>query len=145
MKNVIISIVAIVSFAALSCGQAENTNAVNAKNPQEQKSSTFKNVSVSDLNWAMSTSDEFTILDVRTPGELSQGYVEKAVNMDVNNSNFRSEAASLDKDKTVYVYCRSGIRSQNASKILIELGFSDVRNVEGGFTAWLQKGYKIVK
>lgn len=145
MKKLILSIVAIVSFVALSCGQAENKNAVNSSSTPEQTSGTFKNVSVSDLDWAISSKEDLVILDVRTPGELTQGYVENAVNIDVNNSNFRSQAADLDKSKTTYVYCRSGIRSQTASKILIELGFTDVRNVEGGFNAWQEKGYKIAK
>ena len=142
MKRIIISLLLIVPFLTISCG---NTGTADSKATQEQKTGTFKNVSVTDLNTAISEGGDIVVLDVRTPGEVSQGYVDGALNMDVNGSNFKNQAAELDKNKIIYVYCRSGHRSQNASKILISMGFSDVRNVEGGFIAWSQKGYKSVK
>ena len=145
MKRIIISLLVIVPFIAMSCGAGETSNANKVPQAKEQKSGTFTNVSVTDLNTAMSKGGDFIILDVRTPGELAGGFVEGAENIDINNSNFKSKAANLDKSKTVYVYCRSGIRSQNASKVLVSMGFTDVRNVEGGFNAWSQKGYKSVK
>jgi rhodanese-related sulfurtransferase len=144
MRRIIISLLVIVPFLAMSCGAGDSSSS-NASQTKDQKSGTFKNVSVTDLNTAMSDESDIIILDVRTPGELTGGYVDGAKNIDINNSNFKTEAANLDKSKTVYVYCRSGHRSQNASKVLISMGFTDVRNVEGGFIAWSQKGYKSVK
>jgi len=137
MKKIIISLLAIVSFVTFSCGTSETT--------QEQKAGTFKNVSVTELNAAISEGGKFVIIDVRTPGEIADGYIENALKMNVNGSEFKNQAAKLDKNETVYVYCRSGHRSQTASKILISMGFTDVSNVEGGFIAWTQKGYKSVK
>lgn len=145
MNRIIISILAIVSFVAMSCGTAENTNATKSTQTQDQKSTTFTNVSVTDLKSAIDKEGDIVILDVRTPGELKDGYIENAINMDINNRSFKTKAADLDKSKTIYVYCRSGIRSQTASKVLIDMGYSDVRNVEGGFIAWTQKRYKSVK
>ena len=144
MKRIIISLLVIVPFIAMSCGSGE-TSTSNASQTQEQNSGTFTNVSVTELNTAISEGGEFIILDVRTPGEVASGYIEGTEKIDINNSNFKSGAAKLDKSETVYVYCRSGHRSQNASKVLISMGFKDVINVEGGFIAWSQKGYKIVK
>ena len=129
----------------MSCGTTETTNAQTASQSQEQKSVTFTNVSVTDLKSVIEKGDDIIILDVRTPSELKQGYIENAILMDINNASFRSKAAELDKSKTVYVYCRSGHRSQTASKALIDMGFADVINVEGGFIAWTQKNYKSIK
>lgn len=131
-----------VSFVAVSCGNAES----NAGQSGEQTTSgVYSNVSVTDLNNAISSKEDIIILDVRTPGELKSGYVENALNVDINGSTFKTQAAKLDKTKTVYVYCRSGHRSQTASKSLINMGFTDVRNVEGGFIEWSQKNFKIVR
>lgn len=145
MNRIIVSLLALVSLVAMSCGSAESTNASSSTQAQEQKSATFTNASVTDLNGAIEKGEDIIILDVRTPGEFSQGYIENGILMDINNASFRSKAVDLDKSKTIYVYCRSGHRSQTASKALIDMGYSDVRNVEGGFIAWTQKNYKSVK
>jgi rhodanese-related sulfurtransferase len=138
MKKILFSILIMISFVAVSCGNATSST-------EQVTGVAYTNVSVTDLNNAISSKEDIIILDVRTPGELNGGYVENALNLDVNGSTYKAQAAKLDKTKTVYVYCRSGHRSQTASKILINMGFTDVRNVEGGFIEWSQKNFKIVK
>ena len=143
MKNLFLITLTVFSFFAISCG-----NAAVSETAQIQQTTTqgqFTNVSTEYLNAAIKGGGNFVILDVRTPGEVAEGYIENAVNMDINNANFKTQAAELDKSETVYVYCRSGMRSQTASKVLIEMGFKDVRNVEGGYLSWAQNGFKTVK
>jgi rhodanese-related sulfurtransferase len=43
----------------------------------------------------------------------------------------------------LYVICRSGNRSKQASEILLKAGFKDVRNVEGGILAWQDAGFAV--
>ena len=138
MKKVLFSLLIMFSIVAISCGNA-------ASNTEQVTDKAYSNVSVTDLNNAISNKEDVLILDVRTPGELKDGYIENALHLDINGSTFNAQAAELDKTKTVYVYCRSGHRSQTASKELIKMGFTDVRNVEGGFIVWSQKNFKIVK
>lgn len=126
-------------FASISCSAGTESQGT------EQSTNTYSNVSVDDLNTVVKAGEDVIILDVRTPSEVSEGYVKDAQNLNINGATFKQQAETLDKSKTIYVYCRSGHRSQIASKTLIELGFSDVRNVEGGFLAWSAKGYQIVK
>jgi len=76
------------------------------------------------------------ILDVRTPSETANGIVEGAMKIDVLNSSFVDEIAKLDKEKTYVVYCKSGGRSVRAAKKMLKAGFTNVVNVEGGYTAW---------
>ncbi len=73
------------------------------------------------------------ILDVRTPEEMSDGKIEGSVNINYYDSNFREQVAKLDRNIPVYVYCRSGARSQKAMEVLKELGFSVVYELSGGF------------
>jgi len=70
------------------------------------------------------------IVDVRTPGEFSSGSYPKARNipMDVLGSKLDKLGT---KDKSIIVYCASGSRSAQASKILKSAGFTDVTNAGG--------------
>lgn len=82
--------------------------------------------------------DNGVLLDVRTGSEVSQGYIDapEIEFADVNKVDFKSKIASLDKEATYYVYCRSGARSSKASKIMADLGFTNVYNVKGGIMSW---------
>ncbi len=76
------------------------------------------------------------IVDVRTPEEFAEGHIGKAVNMNVNDNDFESKIATLDKEKPVMVYCRSGGRSAKAAGILKEKGFKHVYDLDGGMIGW---------
>lgn len=73
------------------------------------------------------------ILDVRTPEEMSDGKIEGSININFYDSDFRDQVAKLDRNIPVYVYCRSGGRSQKAMEVLKELGFSVVYELQGGY------------
>jgi rhodanese-related sulfurtransferase len=87
---------------------------------------------------------EFVILDVRSSGEYSEAHIDRAENIDYNSQIFKSELDKRDKNKTYLVYCRSGHRSSNAVKIMIELGFTDIHNLSGGIRKWKGEGFPIV-
>lgn len=80
------------------------------------------------------------LVDVRTAEEYAEGHIAGAVNIDVMRSDFRDRAvASLDRGKTVYVYCRSGKRSMTAASVLAGEGFRVV-NLSGGIMEWMDSG-----
>ncbi|MCJ7465806.1 MAG: rhodanese-like domain-containing protein [Maribacter sp.] len=77
------------------------------------------------------------ILDVRTPEEVSEGYIPLAINLDIYlGQEFLAELENLDKSKNYYVYCRSGNRSGQACAIMNSLGIENAYNLEGGFMEW---------
>lgn len=84
------------------------------------------------------------LIDVRTEGEFASGYIENAKNINWNGDNFDKEASSLDKIKPVFVYCLSGGRSAAASQKLIDLGFKEVYNMQGGIMQWKNASKKVV-
>lgn len=55
----------------------------------------------------MKTSPDAVVLDVRTPGEFSGGFIAKATNVNFSDADFKSEISKLDKNKTYLVYCLS--------------------------------------
>jgi rhodanese-related sulfurtransferase len=77
------------------------------------------------------------LVDVRTPSEYNGGHIKKAINIDFfNASNFKAAFEKLDKTKPVYVYCRSGARSQKAARKLVAMGFNEIYDLRGGYNAW---------
>ena len=71
------------------------------------------------------------VVDVRTPAEFAGGHVAGARNVDVSG-DFRAAMDSVDRDRPVYLYCRTGNRSGQAARTLGEMGFRRVVNA-GGF------------
>ncbi|NND79295.1 MAG: rhodanese-like domain-containing protein [Maribacter sp.] len=89
--------------------------------------------------WAeqLNADDNSFILDVRTPLEVSEGYIPMASNLDIYlGQQFLAELEKLDKSKSYYVYCRSGNRSRQACAIMNSVGFKNAYNLEGGMMAW---------
>ena len=73
--------------------------------------------------------DEFIVIDVRTPEEFKEGHIEESSN--VEWQTISSIIDEVKKDQKIYLYCRSGRRSQKATDILINLGYEDVTNLGG--------------
>jgi rhodanese-related sulfurtransferase len=83
-------------------------------------------------------------LDVRTPIEFAEGHIEGARLIDFQSGNFENEIASLDKNATYAVYCRSGNRSGQAVKVMQDAGFTNVFNMNGGVIDWANAGLPLV-
>ena len=82
------------------------------------------------------SSDE-VILDVRTSEEFLGGHIPNAIHIDVRSRDFGQKIQELDKSKTYFVYCRSGMRSLMACKAMTKAGFEQPVNVRGGFLSWM--------
>lgn len=85
-------------------------------------------------------SKDVIILDVRTSSEFKSGHIKDALNIPLDSLDDLILEAVQDKDATILVYCQSGRRSEEASKILIDMGYKDVNNF-GGINSWT---YEIV-
>jgi len=67
------------------------------------------------------------IIDVRTPEEFNTGTISEAQNINIYDSDFESKIDKLDKNTPIFVYCKSGGRSANASQLLQEKGFKKMK------------------
>lgn len=79
---------------------------------------------------------DFLLIDVRTPEEYQEETIPSAININVENDSFRSEVEKIDKNTPLIIFCKSGGRSETAAEILNNLGFTNVKEIEGGFEAW---------
>lgn len=76
------------------------------------------------------------LIDVRTPSEYAEGHLANAVNININDSDFKAKIEALDKTKPILVYCKSGGRSGRACSQLKEMGFTTITDLDGGITDW---------
>lgn len=97
-------------------------------------------VSADDFQKKMSALKDVQLVDVRTPEEYREGHIKNSLNINVQGSSFEAEVAKLDKKRPVMVYCRSGGRSASAQRMLIDMGFAEVVNLDGGIRGWQSAG-----
>lgn len=89
----------------------------------------FKQVGVDKVRELIN--DNNLIVDVRETYEYKKGHLKGAINIPL--SELRERANEIPKDKTVYLHCRSGQRSYNATMLLQNLGFTNVINITGSY------------
>jgi rhodanese-related sulfurtransferase len=82
-------------------------------------------------------------LDIRTPEETAEGFIEGATFIDFLGGDFEQEISKLNKKRTYYVYCRSAKRTIPATEKMLEMGFKNVYMLEGGLNNWQEKGKPI--
>ena len=99
-----------------------------------QQSNPAKNISVSRLE--RKVAKDIQLVDVRTAKEFKEGHIANAINIDVNSPDFEANILKLNKNKRVYVYCRTGKRSVSAAKKMDSLGFSRIYNLTKGIEGW---------
>ena len=83
------------------------------------------------------TKKDVQLVDVRTPKEYESGHIKNAKNIDFFDAvNFKKAFEKMNKELPIYVYCRSGARSQKAAKKLVSMGFSKIYDLKHGYSLW---------
>ena len=83
----------------------------------------------------MQEQSDYLIVDVRRPDEFAEGHIKDAIN--VPNEDITDGMPELlpDKDQLLLIYCRSGNRSKEASRKLVDIGYTNVYEF-GGINTW---------
>ncbi len=118
MKKIILFLF-MCTAALASCAQTKNDT---IKNTTQTAAQVLKKVQ----------SGKAYLIDVRTPEEYQAGHLAHAQNINIKSGDFKQQVSKLDKNKPVYLYCRSGNRSGQAADSLNTLGFKTYYNI-GGF------------
>ncbi len=84
------------------------------------------------------------LVDVRTPYEFKNGYIENALNIDWGGKEYKNQVATLDKTKPVLVYCLSGVRSAAAAETMRGWGFQ-VYELSKGLLEWRVLNFPEIK
>lgn len=107
-----------------------------------QQKGDFKTLPVEEFS-SIIQDGEVQRLDVRTLAEYSEGHIPGTININVLDDSFAAMADStLQKEKPVALYCRSGKRSKKAAAILSTKGYQ-VYELDKGFNAWQEAGKEV--
>ena len=101
-------------------------------------------IEVADLSKRKPSDQASTVVDVREKNEWDEGHIPGAIHVPRGYLELRIESAVPNKSAPVVLYCAGGTRSVLAADTLREMGYSDVRSVRGGFTAWKDAGNSFV-
>ena len=113
-------------FFPLLVFSQENTNAYEVLSYDDFKNQISKN--------------DVLLFDVRTMAEFNSGHLKGSVNIDFYDEKlFDKFFNKVEKSEPIYIYCRSGNRSQKSSEQLKELGFVKIYDLEGGYKNWVNK------
>ncbi len=82
---------------------------------------------------------EVELIDVRTVEEFNENYIEGAHNL-IYDEDFEEKVKHLDPSKTIVVYCQSGNRSQECTRLMQDFGFLKIIELEGGLEQWMLEG-----
>ncbi|GIK53494.1 MAG: hypothetical protein BroJett014_24670 [Planctomycetota bacterium] len=101
----------------------------------------YTNVSAAGLAMMLENKD-FPLINVHIPYEGEIESTDEFVPFNEIQSNLDKFPA--DKDAQVVVYCRSGSMSAQAAQMLLELGYTNVWNLDGGMIAWENSGHSLL-
>ena len=130
----------VLALLVAACGPAsEPGDAAATGNEFANNADGYANITVEQLAGMMPEQD-FTLVNVHIPyqGEIPETDLFIAYDEIAENVN-----QLPDKDAPIVLYCRSGSMSTAAAETLVDLGYTNVLEVDGGFNAWKDAGYEL--
>lgn len=95
----------------------------------------FSQITMDEAKELFETPGDYIILDVRRADEYASGHIPGAINVANESINDTCPEELPDMNQTIYVYCRSGNRSKQASEKLVSLGYTNIIEF-GGILDW---------
>ncbi|MBN1151999.1 MAG: MBL fold metallo-hydrolase [Dehalococcoidia bacterium] len=98
-------------------------------------------LSAQELHDVVENHPEVVLVDTRAPSEYQDGHIEGTVNIQV--ADIRTRHGELDPATETVVLCSTGNRSSLSVSMLMQRGFTNVKNVAGGMTGYLAAGFEL--
>jgi adenylyltransferase/sulfurtransferase len=109
----------------------------NSRTSCTMNDSTIPEISITELRQLLTSDFKGLLIDVREPHEHAMANIPQAELIPLGT--LAQDWRKLPQDREIYLHCKSGMRSANATAFLIERGFTKVHNVAGGIDAWLRE------
>lgn len=93
-------------------------------------------ISVEDLKTMLESGEDMTLIDVRDESEFADGAIENAIHLPRGLLEYKIKNHVKDKNAQIVIYCKKGSRGALAARSLMELGYTDVVNLTGGWLGW---------
>lgn len=144
-----VTLLVILAVLLAACGSGEATPVAGGDVNLAEETQTvpvgdagsYTDVSVEGLA-TMMEEKSFPLVNVHIPYE---GEIEDTdLFIPYNEIEQNLDQLPADRDARIVLYCRSGSMSADAARTLVELGYTDVWNVDGGMIAWENSGRPLV-
>ncbi len=109
----------------------------------EQAKQRVTECSVSEVKARLDRGERFHFLDIREDHEFAQDHARGARHLGKGIIERDIESVVPDKQDSVVLYCGGGYRSALAADALQQMGYENVRSMEGGIRAWREAGYPL--
>jgi len=109
----------------------------------EKVKSEINLITVEDFKSKMDSDNDFILLDIRTEKEYLAGHMKNAVWLPRGFIEFKIQKLVDDPETEIILYCKRGSRSALTAYTLLEMGYKNVLNLEGGFEQWVVNGNSI--
>ena len=138
---IVASAVLLVVTVIIIANMCKNTG-INADNSEDKKTEQennevmeYKSITMEEAKDIFAKGGDYIILDVRRADEYAEGHIPGSIN--VANESIGSDMPKElpDKNQVIYVYCRSGRRSKEASSKLAAMGYTNIIEF-GGIIDW---------
>jgi rhodanese-related sulfurtransferase len=95
-------------------------------------------ITVEELKQRMDAGEDLFIIDVREPHEYEEFNIGAQL-IPLGTLPMKMYDFDEDKDREIIVHCRSGMRSNTAKALMVQSGFTNVKNLIGGMMEWQSK------
>lgn len=97
----------------------------------------------SSMKYLNKSSNEVIFVDLRSKEDYEISHIPGALHIDYFSPNYEVELLNIPKDKIIVLYCKHGLRSKNAAKLLKTRGFRRAYSLKGGFIEWEKSGLPV--
>src|SRR6516225_8596191 len=103
----------------------------------------IRETDVHDVKQRLQAGERFYLVDVREESEWSRGHVPGAIHLSKGIIERDIEKTIPDSSATIVLYCGGGFRSALVADSLQQMGYSNVRSMDGRWREWRQAGYPV--
>ncbi len=113
-----------------------NSIYITAKQNGEKSQLSYETISAKEAKERLDSEKGIILLDVRTQAEYKEKHIPDSLLIPLDTISKEAPSLLPDKNKTIFVYCRSGSRSALASETLVNMGYKKIYNIYGGIINW---------
>jgi len=139
MNKLLISVLVFGTLIISACSGSVDSSSVGQE--VSIAGGTYTDITVPELE-SMLEEKDLTFINVHIPFAGDIPDTDRFIQFDQIHQNL--DQLPAEKDAKIVLYCRSGNMSSTASKTLVDLGYTNVLNLDGGFNAWNAAGLLLV-
>ncbi|MEE9429635.1 MAG: rhodanese-like domain-containing protein [Melioribacteraceae bacterium] len=95
-----------------------------------------QHISITDVNAKIEAGEKFFLIDVRSVPEYLAGHIQGAMSVSRGLLEFKIEGLIPDANAEIIIYCKASSRGSLATIALMDMGYTNVKDMEGGFKKW---------